>query len=859
MVSPNPISLDAFFQNNPNQAGISSSGSRGGNGRQPQNDRPRQLPYRPVFIFDASLARESSKEQVMQQANATLQLLYTRRQDDSSEKPLVFVAQRPEHGSITGRPAPTSVRLNVQTSTQPAPRLQDHLTPQYDALIAAVDCNDVATAKRYLSRDNNMRWSEATLSRLLHIAAKKGFHETLMLLLRNSAPVNMKDKDHDTPLLIAARKGHKDIVNILLLSEAEIRAMNGSKRTALHEACGEGHLDVVELLLGTGAEADPIDLNGETPLQLAVMKGRSAVVNVLCHRADVNRAYQDGRFPLHVAASQGSVPILRNLLNAGAALKPPTQLPSPLYLSISHKQTEAMRLLLEHGAVVTEVDSHLDTALHVAARAGHFAAIVPLLENGCPPKSKNASNQTALHLAVLGGSVTTTRLLLGDGNSTVVGMDEKDAIIEAVKAEKSAFLALFLSRGANVHQQDPSGKTLLHLALESRRPGNVALLLVYGAALDAQNSSGQTPLMFAMERKSLDMVKIILEHDRMNIDTPCAGGYTPLVFAIKKGIPAVINTILEKGADIEWKGTDGRTPLHIAIESGYTQAAECLLKAGADPNARNMSGQTPLHRLVVGCGKETLVHLLVKHGADVEANAKDGSTPLFLADMHSKLAIIEALVFAGAKKRNGDNRESASAFLAAVQAGNAQTAKMYLEHGVNVHQKTADGNSPIGLAAVNGHTDVVKTLLDHGAGIETSDASAETPLIAAVSNRHTSTIKLLLARGANVEANSPSGMRPLHHACDGKTENANIVEILLKRKAKVNERFISPRGTRSKTALHFAAINGWVDTVRVLLDYGADLGAKSHTGKTARDLAFKFHGNGPEGRALKKLLTRSKR
>lgn len=869
----NIIPLDAFYKNSPRQAGTPLSASSGTNDQQSQNDRLgrlpyrqhsrndrlKQLPYRPVFIFDASLARESSKEQLVKQANAALQTLHIGQRDDSPEQPLIFVTQRPENISTAAKTAPTIVQPSVQPIMRPGPSLRDDLTSQYKSLLAAVESNNVSGTKQCLRRGINLRRSEENLSRLLHIAAKKGYREILNLLLRNSAPVDGKDKDQDTPLLIAAREGHKDIVSTLLLFEADVRATNVLKRTALHEACGAGHIDVVELLLmQKGAKADPLDDKGESPLHLAVIKERSAVVDMLLrYRAVTDRAYENGSYVLHVAARQGFAAILKSLLDAGAALKPPGQTPSPLYLAISHKQTEAVRALLQHGALVTEVDDKMETALHVATRAGHDAAIDLLLEKGCLPNSKNASNETALHMAVLDGSVETAMLLLGTEEMMAANKAQDDAIIEAVKSENPGYLALFLSRGANVNQVNSSNQSLLHVAIEAKRQGSAALLLVHGAALDTLNTNRQTPLMSAITQESLDMVRLLLAYDAKNINAACVGGHTPLVFGIKKNIPAVIDVIIKSGADIELTGEDGRTPLHVAIEMGCTVVAECLLKAGANPNARNIKGQTPLHRLVVGCAKEKLVHLLVNHGAKVEAKADDGSTPLFFAACNDKSAIVEALASHVATRDTGGDHKSSLAFVDAVVAGNAKTVRMYLEHGVSVHSTSADGYSVIGLAASEGHNEVIKVLLEKGANINTSFGSAETPLIRAVTNHHATTVELLLDRGADTEATSITGMRALHHACDGKIEDAPVVKLLLKSHAIVDARFIASR--KSKTALHFAVFHGFYDTTKLLLDYGADPLAKKYNKRTALNVAGEFHKNSPNGRALIKLLASRRR
>ena len=71
---------------------------------------------------------------------------------------------------------------------------------------------------------------------------------------------------------------------------------------------------------------------------------------------------------------------------------------------------------------------------------------------------------------------------------------------------------------------------------------------------------------------------------------------------------------------------------------------------------------------------------------------------------------------------------------------------------------------------------------------------------------------------------------PLHEAA--RHGHAELVRLLLERGARVNAR----SGT-GRTALHLAAEEGHADVVRVLVDSGADVSIRDGRGKTAADRA----------------------
>jgi ankyrin repeat protein len=61
----------------------------------------------------------------------------------------------------------------------------------------------------------------------------------------------------------------------------------------------------------------------------------------------------------------------------------------------------------------------------------------------------------------------------------------------------------------------------------------------------------------------------------------------------ENGSEAVVNILLEKGANIESKNTNGRTPLSRASEHGC-EAVKLLLEKGANLESQDNDGRTPL-------------------------------------------------------------------------------------------------------------------------------------------------------------------------------------------------------------------------------------------------------------------------
>jgi RNA polymerase sigma factor (sigma-70 family) len=91
----------------------------------------------------------------------------------------------------------------------------------------------------------------------------------------------------------------------------------------------------------------------------------------------------------------------------------------------------------------------------------------------------------------------------------------------------------------------------------------------------------------------------------------------------------------------------GETALHWAAGSAVPALVELLLDHGADAGAPSQQGMTALHLAALG-GDLASATALLAHGAPTEAVTRSGLTPLHHAAMHGHLHVAERLLAAGA-------------------------------------------------------------------------------------------------------------------------------------------------------------------------------------------------------------------
>jgi ankyrin repeat protein len=167
-------------------------------------------------------------------------------------------------------------------------------------------------------------------------------------------------------------------------------------------------------------------------------------------------------------------------------------------------------------------------------------------------------------------------------------------------------------------------------------------------------------------------------------------------------------------------------------------------------------------------------------------------------------------------------------FFRAIELDDVSTVNRLLARGFDPNTPDAKGQVALYVALRAGSEKVAQALASHPElKVDATNAAEETPLMMAALRGALEPAQRLLTRGAAV--NRP-GWTPLHYAASG--PNPALVRVLLERGASVDAR--SPNGS---TPLMMAARYGSEDAVALLLERGADASARNQLDLGPADFA----------------------
>ncbi len=212
-----------------------------------------------------------------------------------------------------------------------------------------------------------------------------GHLEAARLLVTRGADKEQQSNSGMRPLHAATDQNQPHMVEYFLSLKVAIDEIDNSGQTALLQSSYRGDYRTVELLLNNGAQADIGNNQGFQPIHMAAQQGHLNILKTLIKKGQSNMlsATKTGVNALFLAAKNGHLTIIDYLISKGFDVNVrTTDGCTPLYAASFYGHVKSIEKLLNSGADVKLSNDDQAGPLHVAAQEGHREAVEVLVRKG---------------------------------------------------------------------------------------------------------------------------------------------------------------------------------------------------------------------------------------------------------------------------------------------------------------------------------------------------------------------------------------------------------------------------------------------------------------------------------------------
>jgi ankyrin repeat protein len=504
------------------------------------------------------------------------------------------------------------------------------------------------------------------LMELQEDARAKRFLENFM----KDAGFKYSDRDKVLLLHLACACGHMALVEYFVLVGCDLNERLGViEATPLMQACKYGNLGMVKYLLSHEADPSLRDRSGVTAMRVAVLNGHGETATYLGDMLKARKEEQtdiDRRNPIQ---SAGLPAARRAVSSPAAAAAAPAPVPieatnfgmlfacisgmdanptaSQLFAPPPERDTEIESTSGSEEEESSEEEEGSVSGRSSASRSSHSHSHTASLHGSArrvlPPSSRTLQDPSlfALHCACRAGSSMGLLVVLAAGMKG--GLDTLDheghtALYIACALSHWEIARHLISQGADAaFFCDSLGETPLHVICHNNAVDvlqDVLLLRSEGKTMthctpnlsELLDMNNNTLLHSAILGNAREVVCVLLDEVKMDMNQKAAGARTPLHLACLNKFPEIAFDLLDRGADLSPRDAVGGSALLCAVKSNELELVQFLLSKGSDVNDKTETGNTVMH-IACQLGNLDMAMFLYNKKASLLKRNAQGMTP----------------------------------------------------------------------------------------------------------------------------------------------------------------------------------------------------------------------------------------
>lgn len=239
-----------------------------------------------------------------------------------------------------------------------------------------------------------------------------------------------------------------------------------------------------------------------------------------------------------------------------------------------------------------------------------------------------------------------------------------------------------------------------------------------------RSQGGNNALLYACSSSGANFMLVHYLVENANADCNIPNDFTrnSLLIAARKNQLNVVELLLDKKVNINFRDANGCNALHISCTSGFTDLVRLLLAHWSRSKAKNPDkifdidekdnlSLTPLMKASINNHIE-IVKLLLKFGANPRIVTNNGESALTLACMQENEVICLKLIIAHANVNEVDKHGRTPLLKAARHNSNSKILELLLNYNARADVADEEGNTPLHFAAMRGTQNVAKFLIE---------------------------------------------------------------------------------------------------------------------------------------------------